>query len=131
MKYLMLLLALLTTTPTIAFDGGGIYADNTDKIPTKSDEQDETLTSYADYHSSCFETQMTMWGDVAELMEDLATAHCYCEYSKLEELETITWENRETAYNACARESISNKEEAFIWWALPLHRKRLEDKTDK
>ena len=33
---------------------------------------------------------MTMWGEVAELKEDLAAAHCYCEYSKLEELSSIT-----------------------------------------
>ena len=30
--------------------------------------------------------QVTMWGEVAELMEDLATAHCYREYTKLEGL---------------------------------------------
>ena len=43
-----------------------------------------------------------MWGEVAELMEDLATAHCYCEYTKLEGLETVTWSNRNDAENACA-----------------------------
>ena len=38
---------------------------------------------------------MTMWGEVAELKEDLATAHCYCEYSKLEEFSSITWGDKE------------------------------------
>ena len=37
---------------------------------------------------------MTMWGEVAELMEDLATAHCYCEYTKFEDLESITWADK-------------------------------------
>ena len=40
---------------------------------------------------------MTMWGEVAELMEDLATAHCYCEYTKLEGLETISWADKNDA----------------------------------
>ena len=71
--------------------------------------------------------QMTMWGEVAELMEDLATAHCYCEYTKLESLETVTWADRNDADIACANEGIISKKEAFIWWALPLHRQRLGD----
>ena len=70
---------------------------------------------------------MTMWGEVAELKEDLATAHCYCEYSKLEELSSITWADKEAAYNVCARESSTRKKEAFMWWALPLHRQKLDN----
>ncbi|ABB35487.1 conserved hypothetical protein [Synechococcus sp. CC9605] len=70
--------------------------------------------------------QMTMWGEVSELMEDLATAHCYCEYTKLEDLATITWEDENEANVACAWEGMIRKKEAFIWWALPLHRQRLE-----
>ena len=70
---------------------------------------------------------MTMWGEVAEPMEDLATAHCYCEYTKLESLETVTWSDRNDAEIACANEGIINKKDAFIRWALPLHRQRLGD----
>ena len=68
-----------------------------------------------------------MWGEVAELMEDLATAHCYCEYTKLEGLETVTWSDRNDAEIACANEGIINKKEVFSRWALPLHRQRLGD----
>ena len=53
--------------------------------------------------------QMTMWGEVAELMEDLATAHCYCKYTKLESLETVTWTGRYDAEIACANEGIMRK----------------------
>mgnify|MGYP001157549089 FL=1 len=70
---------------------------------------------------------MTMWGEVAELKEDLATAHCYCEYSKLEEFSSVTWADKEATYNACARESSTRKKEAFMRWALPLHRQKLEN----
>ena len=70
---------------------------------------------------------MNMWGEVAELMEDLATAHCYCEYTKHEGLETVTWSDRNDAEIACANEGIINKKDAFIRWALPLHRQRLGD----
>ena len=68
---------------------------------------------------------MTMWGEVAELMEDLAIAHCYCEYTKLEDLESITWADKNTADIECANQGTISKKEAFIWWALPLHRQRL------
>ena len=74
---------------------------------------------------------MTMWGEVAELMEDLATAHCYCEYTKLEDLESITWADKNAADIECANQGTISKKEAFIWWALPLHRQRLEDEQNK
>ena len=70
---------------------------------------------------------MTMWGEVAELKEDLATAHCYCEYSKLKGLSSITWEDEEAAYTACAREGSTRNKEAFMWWSLPLHRQELKN----
>ena len=71
--------------------------------------------------------QITMWGEAAKPMEDLATAHCYCEYTKLEGLDTITREDENAADVACAQEGTIRKKEAFIWWALPLHRQRLDD----
>ena len=69
--------------------------------------------------------QMTMWGEAAKLMEDLATAYCYCEYTKVEGLDTITREDENAADVACAQEGTIRKKEAFIWWALPLQRQRL------
>ena len=90
-------------------------------------KQKQTLAKYSEFHQSCMDIQMTMWGEVAELMEDLATAHCYCEHTKLEGLDTITREDENTADAACAQEGTIRKKEAFIWWALPLHRQRLED----
>ena len=71
--------------------------------------------------------QMTMRGEVAELMEDLAIAHWYCEYTKLEGLETINWADKNDAAIECANEGTISKKEAFTWWALPLHRQCLED----
>ena len=94
---------------------------STNQLKTKA------LAEYSEFHQSCMDTQMTMWGEVAELMEDLATAHCYCEYTKLEGLDAITWEDENAADVACAQEGTIKKKEAFIWWALPLHRQRLDD----
>ena len=70
---------------------------------------------------------MTMWGEVAELMEDMATAHCYCEHTNLEDMKSITWADKNTADIECANQGTTSKKEAFIWWALSLLRKRLED----
>ena len=128
MKRLLLLLVPMVLAETaIAFDGGWYDAE---EKPELSNDQSETLSKYSDFHQSCMDIQMTMWGEVAELMEDLATAHCYCEYTKLEELETITWEGKNTADVECAKEGTIRKKEAFIWWALPLHRQRLEDEEE-
>ena len=125
MKQLLLLLVSLVLAETaIAFDVGGY---DTEENPELSTDQSETLAKYSDFHQSCMDIQMTMWGEVAELMEDLATAHCYCEYTKLESLEAITLANKDAAYVECAQEGTIRKKEAFIWWALPLHRQRLED----
>ena len=97
------------------------------EVPTDQSKT-KTLAKYSEFHQSCMDIQMTMWGEVAELMEDLATAHCYCEYTKLEGLETISWADKNDADIECANEGTISKKEAFIWWALPLHRQRLEDK---
>ena len=113
--------------PAIAFDGG--WYDKEEK-PELSTDQSETLAKYSEFHQSCMDIQMTMWGEVAELMEDLATAHCYCEYAKLEELESITWADKNAADIECANQGTISKKEAFIGWALPLHRQRLEDEQE-
>ena len=125
MKLLLLLFVpLVLADPAIAFDGG--WYDQEEK-PELSTDQSETLAKYSEFHQSCMDIQMTMWGEVAELMEDLATAHCYCEYTKIESLDTITWEDKNAAYAECAQKGMIKKKEAFIRWALPLHLQRLEN----
>ena len=123
-QLLLLLVPLVLAETAIAFDDGGYDTEENAELST---DQSETLAKYSDFHQSCMDIQMTMWGEVAELMEDLATAQCYCEYTKLESLETITGANKDAAYVECAQESTISKKEAFIWWALPLHRQRLDD----
>ena len=123
-RLLLLLVTLVLADPAIAFDGG--WHDKEEK-PELSTDQSETLAKYSEFHQSCMDIQMTMWGEVAELMEDLATAHCYCEYTKLEDFESITWADKNAAYIECANQGTISKKEAFIWWALPQHRQRLED----
>ena len=128
MKWLLaLLVPMVLADPAIAFDGGGYGTEKKIEVPT---DQSKTriLAKYSEFHQSCMDIQTTMWGEVAELMEDLATAHCYCEYTKLEGLETITWADKNDADIECANEGTISKKEAFIWWALPLHRQRLDDK---
>ena len=124
-RLLLLLVPLILADPAIAFDGGG-YETRQKAEPLTNQSKTKTLAKYSEFHQSCMDIQMTMWGDVAELMEDLATAHCYCEYTKLEGLETITWEDENAADVDCAQEGTIRKKEAFIWRALPLHRQRLE-----
>ena len=127
MKLLLLLLApVLLADPAIAFDGGGFEGEEKIEVPTDQSKT-KTLTKYSEFHQSCMDIQMTMWGEVAELMEDLATAHCYCENTKLEGLETVTWSDRNDAEIACAKKGIISKKDAFIRWPLPLHRQRLGD----
>ena len=127
MKRLLLLLApVVLADPAIAFDGGGFEAEEKVAVPTDLSKT-KTLTKYLEFHQSCMDIQMTMWGEVAELMEDLATAHCYCEYTKLQGLETVTWSDRNDAEIACANKGIISKKDDFIRWALPLHRQRLGD----
>ena len=127
MKRLLLLLVTMVWADTaIAFDGGDYWTEKRIEAPTDQSKT-KTLAKYSEFHQSCMDIQMTMWGEVAELMEDLATAHCYCEYTKLEGLGTISWADKNDADIECANEGTISKKEAFIWWALPLHRQRLED----
>ena len=125
-RLLLLLVPMVLADPAIAFDGGGYWTEKKIEAPTDQSKT-KTLAKYSEFHQSCMDIQMTMWGEVAELMEDLATAHCYCEYTKLEGLETISWVDKNDADIECANEGTISKKEAFIWWALPLHRQRLED----
>ena len=124
-RLLLLLCPLVLAKTAIAFNGGGYETEKKAKLSTNQSKT-KTLAKYSEFHQSCMDIQMTMWGEVAELMEDLATAHCYCEHTKLEGLDTITREDENAADVACAQEGTIRKKEAFIWWALPLHRQRLE-----
>ena len=67
-RLLLLLVPLVLADPAIAFDGG--WYDKEEK-PELSTDQSETLAKYSEFHQSCMDIQMTMWGEVAELMEDL------------------------------------------------------------
>ena len=125
-RLLLLLCPLVLAETAIAFDGGGYETEKKAELSTNQSKT-KTLAKYSEFHQSCMDIQMTMWGEVAELMEDLSTAHCYCEHTTLEGLNTITREDENAADVACAQEGTIRKKEAFIWWALPLHRQRLED----
>ncbi|MFL2489299.1 MAG: hypothetical protein ACJ0GM_04170 [Parasynechococcus sp.] len=125
-RLLLVLVPLVLAAPAVAFDGGGFDAAEKTDVSRKQSET-TTLAKYSEFHASCMEIQLTMWGEVAQLKEELATAHCYCEYSKLKGLSSITWEDEEAAYTACAREGSTRKKEAFMWWALPLHRQKLKN----
>ena len=105
-RLLLLLVPLALADPAIAFDGG--WYDKKEK-PKLSTDQSETLGKYSEFHQSCIDIQMTMWGEVAELMEDLSTAHCYCEYTKLEDLESITWADQNAADIECANQGTISK----------------------
>ena len=126
-RLLLLLVPLVLADPAIAFDGGWYDKEEEREL---SNGQPETLAKYSEFYQSCMDIQMTMWGEVAELMEDLATAHCYCEYTKLEGLESITWADKNAADIECDNQGTIGKKEAFIWWALPLHRQRLEEEKE-
>ena len=125
-RLLLFLCPLVLAETAIAFDGGGYETEKKAELSTNQSKT-KTLAKYSEFHQSCMDIQMTMWGEVAELMEDHATAHCYCEYTKLEGLDTITREDENAADVACAQEGTIRKIEASFWWALPLHRQRLED----
>ena len=78
------------------------------EVPTDQSKT-KTLAKYSEFQQSCMDIQMTMRGEVAELIEDLATAHYYCEYTKLEGLETITWADKNDADIKCINEGTISK----------------------
>ena len=110
-RLLLLLISLVLADPAIAFDEG--WYDKEEK-PELSTGRSETLAKYSEFHQSCMDIQMTMWGEVAELMEDLATAHCYCEYTKLEDLESITWADKNAAEIECANQGTISHAQNFL-----------------
>ena len=114
MRRLQLLLCPLVLAETaIAFDGGGYETEKKAELSTNQSKT-KTLAKYSEFHQSCMDIQMTMWGEVAELMEDLSTAHCYCEHTKLEGLDTITREDENAADVACAQEGTIRKKKLLF-----------------
>ena len=120
-RLLLLLVRVVLKDSAIAFDSGWYDKDEKTEISTDQ-SQTKTLAKYSEFHKSCMDNQMTMWAEFAELMEDLAAAYCYCEYTKLEGLETITWADRNESEIECASEGTISNIEASIWWAFPQHR---------
>ncbi len=119
----MVCIALLMGVSAAAFDGGGL--DQVGADPTDRQQQTDVQPDYISYHASCMEREMRMWGEVAELMADLATAQCHCEYTELEQAGAFTDALRESAAAGCARRGSRDKKEAFIQWALPRHQQRM------
>ena len=112
-RLLLFLCPLVLAETAIAFDGGGYEIEKKAELITNQ-LKTKTLAEYSEFHQFCMDTQMTMWGEVAELMEDLATAHCYCEYTKLEGLDAITWEDENAADVACAQEGTIKKKKLLF-----------------
>jgi hypothetical protein len=120
---LMFCIALLMGASAAAFDGGGF--DQVDDDQTDRQRQTEVQPDYISYHALCMEREMRMWGEVAELMADLATAQCHCEYTELEQAGAFSDAVRESVAAGCARRGSRDKKEAFIQWALPRHQQRM------
>ena len=98
-----------------AFDGGG--SEPVDPDPMEPD--------YVSYHALCMEREMRMWGEVAELMNDLATAQCHCEFTQIEQSGVFTHAAKQKASEHCARRGSRHNKEAFIRWAMPRHDQRI------
>ena len=119
----MFCIALLMGASAAAFDGGGF--DQAGADPSDRQRQTDVQPDYISYHASCMEREMRMWGEVAELMADLATAQCHCEYTELEQVGAFSDAVRESVAAGCARRGSRDKKEAFIQWALPRHQQRM------
>ena len=119
----MFCIALLMGASAAAFDGGGF--DQAGADPSDRQRQTEVQPDYISYHALCMEREMRMWGEVAELMADLATAQCHCEYTELEQAGAFSDAVRESVAAGCARRGSRDKKEAFIQWALPRHQQRM------
>lgn len=93
----------------------------------KDNDTINKATSYPVFHAKCMEKEMTMWGEVAELMVDLSTSHCYCKYAELQNSGNYSAESQDIAASSCYRQATMDKKAEFIWWALPLHRKKMRE----
>ena len=115
--------ALLIGASAAAFDRGGL--DQVDADQMDRQRQTDVQPDYISYHASCMEREMRMWGEVAELMDNLATAQCHCEYTEFEQAGAFSDAIRETVAAGCARRGSRLQKEAFIQWALPRHHQRM------
>lgn len=78
--------AILLTSPADAFEGGGW--DDEKQSTTLDVEALQSLLDYRSYSSHCLKRELTIWGEVAELMTTIPTAICTCEYIELEQAKT-------------------------------------------
>ena len=86
------------------------------------------LRKYSEFHQSCMDIQMTNVGRGCRINGRSALQHtATANTPSLKDLESITWADKNAADIECANKGTISKKEAFIWWALPLHRQRLED----
>ena len=123
-KVLIFAAAILLTGPASAFDGGGWDDEHQSK---KLDfETIQSLPDYQSYHDHCLERELTMWGEIAEMMTNIATATCTCEYIELEQAKTFDDNSRESAAAHCSHQATRANQKRLMRWALPIHAQRMK-----
>ena len=124
LKALVFVAAILLTSPASAFDGGGWDDEHQSK---KLDfETIQSLPDYQSYHGHCLERELTMWGEIAEMMTNIATATCTCEYIELEQAKTFDDNSRESAAVHCSHQATRANQKRLMRWALPIHSQRMK-----
>ena len=126
MKALIFASIILLASPASAFDGGGW--DNEQQSTTLDVKTLQSLPDYRSYHSHCLERELTMWGEVSELMTTIATATCTCEYIELEQAKTFDHSILEDAAIHCSRQATRANQQTLMRWALPIHDQRMQQK---
>ena len=124
LKVLVFVAAILLTGPASAFDGGGW--DDEHQSTTLDVTTLQSLPDYRSYHNHCLERELTMWGEVAELMTTVATATCTCEYIELEQAKTFDDNSRESAAVHCSHQATRANQKRLMRWALPIHSQRMK-----
>ena len=124
MKVVVFVAAILMTGPASAFDGGGW--DDEQQSTTLDVTTLQSLPDYRSYHNHCLERELTMWGEVAELMTTVATATCTCEYIELEQAKTFDDISRDGAAVHCSRQATRANQKTLMRWALPIHNQRMK-----
>ena len=124
MNVLVVVAAILLTGPASAFDGGGW--DDEQQSTTLDVKTLQSLPDYRSYHNHCLERELTMWGEVAELMTTVATATCTCEYIELEQAKTFDDNSLESAAAHCSHQATRANQKRLMRWALPIHAQRMK-----
>ena len=124
LKILVFVAVILLTGQASAFDGGGW--DDEQQSTTLDVETLQSLPDYRSYHNYCLERELTMWGEVAELMTTIATATCTCEYIELEQAKTFDSNSREEAAMHCSRQATRTNQQTLMRWSLPIHDQRMK-----